>query len=558
MHLLTLALILTALRPASSAVVWTQTDGYKVLPQATPAPAARAAAISGARGETVSFQIVVSAVAAPLASVNVSMSDLRDSQGHTIASAKNVELFREFYVLLKQPSPPAGFTGWVPDGLIPIGYDPYYHELRNGAPFDVARARNQAVWADVAIPANTVAGTYRGAATVTSGTATVATVPVTLTVWNFTLPATATLATAFGLDTWQTYQGHYGGTWSTPKIETLTDLYQAEALKHRMSLYDNDVAGPQYAYDAKTHSLSYIDYTLFDSTMRPDLAGTPTSGGGRATVAEVPDGNPNPPGPAAGPNDEEYVVYWKAVAAHFRQQNWFSRNFYYDLDEPSTPQDYATVKHRADVIHQADSGFRVMDTTSYRPDLVGKIDIWDPIVNELDSPGYPSPSIYAQRQRAGDNVWFYDSDSSTSSDGPWPNFFLDRGANDARIFPWMAWRYRLDGFLYYATTQTYTEYPNPWTNVWSYGDNGDGILFYPGRVALIGGKHDIPCASIRMKLIRAGMQDYEYMALLHAKGQDAFLNAVVAGVVAKTNRWTHDPSVLARARAAMAAKILGQ
>jgi hypothetical protein len=39
-------------------------------------------------------------------------------------------------------------------------------------------------------------------------------------------------------------------------------------------------------------------------------------------------------------------------------------------------------------------------------------------------------------------------------------------------------------------------------------------LFYPGRPDRIGGQTDIPIESIRLKLIREGMEDYEYLALL--------------------------------------------
>ena len=55
-----------------------------------------------------------------------------------------------------------------------------------------------------------------------------------------------------------------------------------------------------------------------------------------------------------------------------------------------------------------------------------------------------------------------------------------------------------------------------------FGGNGDGTLFYPGRPARIGGHTEIPIESIRLKLIRKGMEDYEYLALLaKLKGRDA-------------------------------------
>jgi hypothetical protein len=55
------------------------------------------------------------------------------------------------------------------------------------------------------------------------------------------------------------------------------------------------------------------------------------------------------------------------------------------------------------------------------------------------------------------------------------------------------------------------------------GYNGDGVYFYPGRVSGtnfdIGGAHEIPIESYRMKLLRWGAQVYEYAKLLEAQGK---------------------------------------
>ena len=51
-----------------------------------------------------------------------------------------------------------------------------------------------------------------------------------------------------------------------------------------------------------------------------------------------------------------------------------------------------------------------------------------------------------------------------------------------------------------------------------HGGNGDGTLFYPGTPARIGGTHDIPIESVRLKRIRDGREDYELpMALQRAR-----------------------------------------
>ncbi len=55
--------------------------------------------------------------------------------------------------------------------------------------------------------------------------------------------------------------------------------------------------------------------------------------------------------------------------------------------------------------------------------------------------------------------------------------------------------------------------------------NGDGTLFYPGTPAKIGGTSHIPVASIRLKMIREGMEDYEYLKLVSDLGDPAFAMA---------------------------------
>lgn len=544
-------------RPASAVsgvVVWTQTDAVKILPDDKPVAKNTTIVAGGALGESVSYQLVVSATKGGLIKVTPAVGDLSDGHGHVLAAATDIALYREFYLDLTHKSGQFGHTGEYPDGLVPIGKDAYYHEQRNGAPFDVASGKNQAVWIDFNVPGDAVPGVYKGTATVTAGSETLTKVPVTFTVWNFALPATATLTTAFGFNTYQAYLGHYK-VWNTDRIVTLSNLYQAEGLKHRISMYENQVENPQYTYNPQTHKITNVDYTLFDATMVPVMSGTLLKNGAESTIAQVTDDNDTAPGATPGPQDAEALAYWQTMGAYYGSKGWLTRNFYYDVDEPQTSQDFETAIHRADLVHQADPQLRVMETTTLHKELIGKINIWDPNVTEFDNSYFPPPSAYAARQKAGDKVWFYHSNSSLGSGGPWPNFFVDASMNDARILGWLAWRYQLDGFLYYSTTLNYSRTPDPWTNVWNFGDNGDGVLFYPGRTSLIGGKHDIPCDSIRLKEVRAALQDYEYMVLLHKKGQDAFVNALVLKIAGKMNGYSQDGTALLNAREQMAKRL---
>ncbi|MBI3804305.1 MAG: PKD domain-containing protein, partial [Nitrospirae bacterium] len=72
----------------------------------------------------------------------------------------------------------------------------------------------------------------------------------------------------------------------------------------------------------------------------------------------------------------------------------------------------------------------------------------------------------------------------------------------------------------------------------------------------IGGKTHIPIESIRLKLLREGMEDYEYMNLLKNLGDASFAQAQVARLVTNTYTWNREPLDLYDAREKMAGQIL--
>ena len=57
-------------------------------------------------------------------------------------------------------------------------------------------------------------------------------IPVELEVWDFQLPSTSTLVTAFGFSGNSAIRGHYGKYTSDSDIDELTYLYEKAALWH--------------------------------------------------------------------------------------------------------------------------------------------------------------------------------------------------------------------------------------------------------------------------------------------------------------------------------------
>ena len=112
----------------------------------------------------------------------------------------------------------------------------------------------------------------------------------------------------------------------------------------------------------------------------------------------------------------------------------------------------------------------------------------------------------------------------------------------------MSWRYGITGLLYW-TTVYWQKAGNVWTNPATYGEgkhpfNGEGSLFYPGADAGFPG----PVASIRLKQIREGLEDYEYLKLLADRGQKAVANGLAKRLAGSWTQWDDNPAHLYAAR----------
>ena len=66
---------------------------------------------------------------------------------------------------------------------------------------------------------------------------------------------------------------------------------------------------------------------------------------------------------------------------------------------------------------------------------------------------------------------------------------------------------------------------------------------------------DGPVASIRLKNIREGLEDYEYFALLDQNGEEAFVREMVDQVCPEWWSFTEDPGQLFEIREQLARKI---
>jgi hypothetical protein len=541
-----------AIAPAARAsTVWTAIASEKIRPDAAARAEATSAAIAAAKNEFEAFQIVVSG---PATNVSASASDLKGPG--TIGGLK---LFREALLDVSQPSAADGATGRFPDPLVP-DVDDVVGEKRNAFPFDVPAGESRAIWVEAHVPQNAAAGAYTGTVTIHANDGDHV-VPVSLTVWDFTLPSTASLKSSFALGA-GVMSRHAAK--SGDELSKLRVRYGQLALDHRVSLHSVWNDGNK-------------DWTHFDAFYGPLLDGKAQTQLEGAKLTSVESG-------ASLSSVDEH----RAWATHFKQHGWFDKLFQYTCDEPPITCQWADIPARAGVAKQADPEFRTLVTTDMEQaqknggaGMLAAIDLMVPVVNFLDdrppsaygwTPGGEKAADYApfRAMSPKKELWLYQSCMSHGCGGTvdignpsadqlyytgWPSYAVDVSSVRSRSMEWLSFRYGATGELYYETVQAYYE-RDPWQSVYEFSGNGDGTLFYPGTIDAIGGQTEIPVTSIRMKMIREGMEDFEYLKLLADLGDKDTAKQIAAKLFPHAYEADAKPEDLMGAREAIARKIL--
>ena len=176
---------------------------------------------------------------------------------------------------------------------------------------------------------------------------------------------------------------------------------------------------------------------------------------------------------------------------------------------------------------------------------------------------YEVATAHNQQTQFGEKVWW----EFTAYDlPPMANpAVIDRPGLDSRILPWLAWLDRVDG-LYYCQSVDWE--PDPWSVLFSGTmSNGDGFLFYPPNDETLG--YD-PCEplsnrlipSIRLELLREGMEDYAYLRLLNGQGPeigvDNISDSQAAMFIDSRTSFSRIPTVINSARMEIAELLQGK
>jgi hypothetical protein len=200
--------------------LWWETGTAKIL-KSDPVPLRKSGGVTieAARNEYEPFQIVLHPKKAA-SGVRVEVSPLRQTSGAEVA-VSNISIARVAYVTITRPTDEFGAAGDWPDPLPPLD-----------GPFSAPAGVNSPLWITVFIPKDAAAGDYTGTVSLESEEWSAA-VPVRLHVWNFTLPETPSIRSAFGLVP-EDIKAYHNLT-SREELEKVYDLYMENFRTHRVA-----------------------------------------------------------------------------------------------------------------------------------------------------------------------------------------------------------------------------------------------------------------------------------------------------------------------------------
>ena len=348
--------------------------------------------------------------------------------------------------------------------------------------YAIKEGDSEVFWISIYVPENTSAGEYLGGIELKSNKTILKRVPLKVGVYDFSLPQTFHLKTSFDFyeniipKFYPRKKGENFEQWQLRVKKIIHDCYWM-MLHYKIS--------PVFNFDPLA---SDFVNSLGDYLGRGlNAFGIGKLGGSFGNNWEI-------------LKEEEVISLYKKYASVLRERRLLDQTYIYTWDEGEIGN--PAVQKIASMLHRADPDLKNMVcyhgfwNPDKDPEWGKDIDIWCCQIASFDE------ALKTRLESMGKEIWMYIS----GPDNTFPNFAIDFPAMDARIVPWLCWKYGVKGLLYWCVNfWTVNPYENATNTDWS--QNGNGLLLYPGALS--------PVPSLRLELIRDGLEDYEYFFLLN-------------------------------------------
>ncbi len=577
----------------------------------------------GARNETVSFNLVLEAPLSDVAGIEVSFQELIGPAGARIGSVeavgeqvfdyvdRNIELFFVRYLEIEGLSVsafdafpiyderhiPERFRlphdenghpdlsyGWSDRPDHNHNYPEIAVPLELVGDFSIAAGHNQSVWCDVYVPRDVPAGTYTGVVEVSQHGTVIQEVPVQLRVHGFTLPDASSTQMSLFVSRENINARLLGQPYPDPgtpayasSVDALLQVHKL-AHRHRVSLLEN-----------------YMPLEGMDDYWLSVLSGE------AFTAQEGYDG----PGQGVGP--ESYVIgtygswpwqdgdcstMWSELdnwALWFDSHGLDSELFLYIKDEPQEHEAQEVEAWAHCMAQNPGPGSRIKSLATLQLPIAAEDT--PSLQVPASTPRVADPQVWEPLAEQYKPLWMYNGRRPYSG-----SLAIEDDGVSPRTLGWIMHKTDVGHwFLWEGTYWNNFQFGTGPTDVFSqaktfggtpyfdqhlgqtsgmYG-NGDGVLFYPGTdMTGVGPSYDVAgvFSSLRLKHVRRGLQDAEYLAMaaaIDAASTQQIVNQILPkalweyGVsnpqdptwVRTDISWSNDPDVWEQARQELATMI---
>jgi len=438
--------------------------------------------LSAARNETEAVQLVVRPLGkGGVGKVSVHVGELTGPKGAKIA-AENVSWSPVHYVPARE-GPPEG----LPDGL------------PGPKPFVADKPWHYPVWLEVTVPPGTPAGDYAAAVTVRTARGELR-ARLGLHVWDFEVPVKQHLRTS------TTIYGPWGWRKDIEKwfgdmdYDQFTNQWRPKivAMLARYRLCPAHLRHLPLRYDKAKKKVTLRDTSEFERFVRSYLAM-----GHHFDCMPVPYFYDRGSFLGAKKGTEEYLKRiteaFRVAAEYLDAKGWLEGSYVYCVDEVvvhkhSTKRDFGLLNRVFEAIHAAHPKIRLFGAETPSPILRG-MNAWCINMDSFDT------DVLAEQHALGNEVWWYNGYKS-----PRPGMRIAARGVDHRALFWMTYKYSIDGYLIW-TVNRWTE--DPWKRPNRGGKTaaGNHFLLYPNPDGTFS-------PSLRICMMRDGLEDYEYHVLL--------------------------------------------
>jgi hypothetical protein len=500
------------------------------------------------RNEFVAFQVVLEKGRDDLHKVFVNATDLLGSR-ERISADSHIRLFKQLYLQLDGV--------WYPDALLPF-------DIAGATPLELPdysgplrEQKVQSVWVDIYVPHNLPPDTYSGQIMVLHrNTNKQAILRVELEVGNFTLPDEQNLdIDLMNYGFLNIERGWPDMILDGPRHRAIEREFFRMAHAHRLTFsivpYNHDgsiPAGLKPELAGVDTNIHIPDWSSWDARFGPLLSGD--------AFVDLPR-RKQPlahfflPYNLMWPSDmrnwqkpayrTEHLRVSEAFRKHLAEKGWTRTQYqvYYNhkehynffpwnLDEPTRPEDLEALSYLGKILQESfpqDDPVKVVyrldighfhcendPTCAYpRQTSARVVQLLDPYVGlwNIGSSHYWANLPEVRKLKAQDNTLYFYSGTPR----------VDEPLVKSITWGWLGYKYEADGICFWNATDwgdwdTDAAPADPYTNAGG-RYRGFSMIFYPG--AKFG--YDGPIPSVRLKTLRRGLQDFEYLRLIEQSGR---------------------------------------